>query len=188
MERLYVEQRQSTKEISLLLGCHPCTLLSRLKEAGIQVRSRSGRPRTRPIISRNKRCCQECGGEIIGRLPQSLFCEECARNRQHRPMNRIGKSLSSCIRVALKGQKNGRPWESLVGYDVHTLIRVLESKFQEGMTWENYGQWHIDHKIPRSWFYYETSDDWQFKVCWSLANLKPMWRFENISKGNKYAG
>lgn len=84
--------------------------------------------------------------------------------------------------------KAGRHWESLVGYDTLALVRVLESKFTEGMSWENYGQWHIDHKVPKSWFFYETTDDWQFKVCWSLANLQPLWASENCSKQHRFAG
>jgi hypothetical protein len=53
------------------------------------------------------------------------------------------------------------------------------------MTWGNYGQWHVDHKIPISAFNYETPDDIDFKRCWALKNLRPMWAKENISKGAK---
>jgi hypothetical protein len=53
------------------------------------------------------------------------------------------------------------------------------------MTWDNYGEWHIDHIKPISSFTFETCDDEQFKECWSLENLQPMWGVENIKKGNK---
>jgi hypothetical protein len=97
-------------------------------------------------------------------------------------------ALQQCLREKREG-KGRRPWESLVGYDLDSLKRVLESKFLPGMSWENYGKtgWHIDHKVPQSWFHYESTDDWQFKVCWSLANLQPMWAHENYSKGNRQA-
>lgn len=56
------------------------------------------------------------------------------------------------------------------------------------MSWENYGEWHIDHIIPDSWFNYSSTEDDEFKKSWSLDNLQPMWGKENQSKGNKYAG
>jgi len=66
------------------------------------------------------------------------------------------------------------------------LIKYLEKKFEEGMSWENYGkEWHIDHKLPISKFNFKTTDDPDFKICWSLKNLQPMWAKENMSKNNK---
>lgn len=66
----------------------------------------------------------------------------------------------------------------------------LESKFVEGMTWENRSEWHIDHIRPIASFNYATPDDPEFKQCWSLSNLQPLWAKENMSKGAKldYAG
>lgn len=60
--------------------------------------------------------------------------------------------------------------------------------FQPGMTWENYGKWHIDHKTPDSWFQYNSINDDGFKKSWALENLQPMWAKDNLSKGNKYEG
>lgn len=55
------------------------------------------------------------------------------------------------------------------------------------MTWENHGihGWHIDHKIPVSAFKFKKPEDEDFKLCWSLKNLQPLWAFDNISKKNK---
>lgn len=65
----------------------------------------------------------------------------------------------------------------------------LEAQFAPGMTWENHGngdgRWHVDHKIPLSAFNYETPDDIDFKRCWALSNLQPMWAADNIKKGAK---
>ena len=54
------------------------------------------------------------------------------------------------------------------------------------MSWENYGQWHIDHRIPESWFKIHTMHDKSFKDCWALSNLQPLWAKENLSKNNRY--
>jgi len=75
-----------------------------------------------------------------------------------------------------------------LGYTVSELKTHLESKFKDGMTWENYGQWHIDHVRPESWFSYDKIGDDDFKKCWSLENLQPMWAKDNIDKSNKYEG
>lgn len=77
--------------------------------------------------------------------------------------------------------------ESL-GYTIEELRAHLESQFTEDMSWENYGEWHIDHVRPESWFFYSDTTDDNFKKCWSLENLQPMWASENIKKGNKYEG
>ena len=69
-------------------------------------------------------------------------------------------------------------------------MRHLEQHFTAGMTWENYGKqgWEVDHIIPRSAFNYETPDDIDFKRCWSLNNLQPLWGQENWSKGGRFEG
>lgn len=90
----------------------------------------------------------------------------------------ISKSLQ-------RGLKAGRHWETLVGYTVDQLKKHLEKRFLPGMTWENYGQWHIDHKTPVSVFNYECPEDVDFKKCWALKNLQPMWALDNIRKYNK---
>ena len=53
------------------------------------------------------------------------------------------------------------------------------------MTWDNYGEWHIDHIIPISYFDYSSYDDETFKICWDLNNLQPLWAKDNLIKSNK---
>jgi hypothetical protein len=53
------------------------------------------------------------------------------------------------------------------------------------MSWENYGEWQIDHIIPLAAFNYETPFDMDFQRAWSLSNLQPLWALENMSKGDK---
>ena len=69
-------------------------------------------------------------------------------------------------------------------------MSYLGSKFESGMAWDNYGKdgWEVDHKVPDSLFYYSTVNDVQFKECWSLSNLQPMWASDNRSKSNKFTG
>jgi hypothetical protein len=103
------------------------------------------------------------------------------------PKGRLNHSIKAGIRKSLQGTKNRRHWETLVGYTIEQLKKHLERRFREGMLWENYGTngWHIDHIIPKSAFNYETPDDIDFKKCWALSNLQPMWARENIKKSDK---
>ena len=84
---------------------------------------------------------------------------------------------------SVNGTKTGKT-EELLGYTAKELKEHLESLFKDGMTWENQGKWHIDHRIPQSYF---TSID-QIKECFALENLKPEWGEWNMSKGNRFIG
>lgn len=53
------------------------------------------------------------------------------------------------------------------------------------MSWDNYGEWHIDHKIPDCKFNYISVNDKEFQKCWALKNLQPLWAIENLRKGSK---
>lgn len=86
---------------------------------------------------------------------------------------------------SLHKNKASKSWKSYVSYTIEDLRKHLESKFTEGMTWNNMGKWHIDHKVPVSFFQYEKPSDQEFQYCWSLDNLQPLWALDNIKKGAK---
>lgn len=83
------------------------------------------------------------------------------------------------------GEPRRFSWVRLCGFGVSELQAHLESRFTQGMTWDRFlaGDIQIDHEIPQSWFPYKSSADLAFKDCWSLANLQPLWAFDNKSKG-----
>lgn len=103
-----------------------------------------------------------------------------------------------CISCSIRGQmvyhirrqgvvKTQKTFNALA-YSVDDLMRHLEMQFIDGMNWDNYGDWHIDHIRPASWFKYQTTSDQEFKDCWALSNLQPLWAKDNIRKGNKWEG
>lgn len=95
---------------------------------------------------------------------------------------RIHKNISKSINVSLHGNKSNSPWKELVGYDIKKLKERIECQFLPGMSWENYGEWHIDHKKPKVLFNFKTKYDNNFKNCWLLANLQPLWAKDNLVK------
>jgi hypothetical protein len=68
------------------------------------------------------------------------------------------------------------------GYTPEQLIQRIECQFQEGMSWNNRKEWHIDHKKPISMFIESTEP----RIINMLCNLQPIWANENLSKSNKY--
>jgi hypothetical protein len=111
--------------------------------------------------------------------------------RRAAPRAKVDASISSSINQCLKnGSKSGRSWESLVGYTIDELMSHLEKQFSDGMTWGNYGKngWEIDHIIPKSIFNYESPEHIDFKRCWSLSNLQPLWADENRKKWATFDG
>lgn len=111
------------------------------------------------------------------------------RNQKYNqnPRFRLNKSMSSGIRVSLNKNKNSRSWEDLVGYKMSDLKEHLESLWLLGMSWNNYGRsgWVVDHIIPKKLWQYKSPLDSEFKQCWCLANLQPLWEADNIKKGAK---
>lgn len=103
------------------------------------------------------------------------------------PKGSLDHRMAVAIGLALKGAKSGRSWEALVGYSVDDLKRSIEARFVRGMSWRALlsGEIHIDHIIPKSKFAYSCTEDPEFRRCWGLENLQPMWALQNLSKGNK---
>jgi hypothetical protein len=120
---------------------------------------------------------------------QTEYGREAVRkvNRKHYKNNRLSSCISRRIRTSLKSDKAGCHWEDLVDYTLDELKDHIENLFQPGMFWDNYGRygWHIDHKIPVSLFNIDSYDCKDFKKCWALENLQPLWARDNLKKGNK---
>lgn len=74
----------------------------------------------------------------------------------------------------------------LLGCSVKELRAHLEKQFSPGMTWENYGKWHVDHKRPCASF--NLHDESQRFQCFNFSNLQPLWAKDNLKKGSTYAG
>lgn len=95
----------------------------------------------------------------------------------------LSQVISSGMRKALQQNKAGRHWEEFVPYNLAELKEHLESQFTEGMSWDNFGEyWEIDHIIPQNLFSISSVEDHDFKICWSLMNLRPLSVTENRSR------
>lgn len=96
---------------------------------------------------------------------------------------KLNMRMSNFINKALKNNKYGEHWEDFLPYSLEEIKSHLESQFDENMNWDNYGSyWEIDHIIPKNIFNYTSHEDYDFKICWSLANLRPLSITENRSR------
>ena len=97
----------------------------------------------------------------------------------------LNSRIAGALRTAMITGNARHDWGKIVGYNVEELKRHLERRFTKGMSWKRFlaGEIHIDHKIPKSLFNFTRMDHLDFKRCWALENLRPMWARENIQKG-----
>ena len=93
-------------------------------------------------------------------------------------------NLSVRLRRALKENRKSKSTQQLLGCSINELKKHLESKFESGMSWDNYGKWEIDHIRPCASF--NLSDIKQQFQCFHYSNLQPLWEQENLEKSNKY--
>lgn len=98
---------------------------------------------------------------------------------------KISVNVRSTILKAFKRNGYSKMSKSvdILGCTFEELKYHLESQFRDGMSWENHGEWHIDHKIPLSW---AKNEDEMKELC-NYKNLQPLWAFENLSKKNYYS-
>ena len=110
------------------------------------------------------------------------------KRRAEDPKYRLGIRTRTAVWQLLKERNINKTNKTfaLLGYTIEELMIHLEMQFTEGMTWENYGEWRVDHKKPMTLFDFTSTDDEGFKQCWKLDNLQPLWELENLSKGTRY--
>lgn len=153
-----------------------------------------------------KNICKGCSKEFIGgryQYNRQMYCNVKCQETHHRSKDEvklkrklrhnhrmktdINYKLSCLLRIrlnkALKGDyKSGSAIKDL-GCSVGELKLYLESKFIDGMSWENHGQWHIDHIKPFAMF--NLSDRQQLLKSCHYTNLQPLWAEDNLLKSNK---
>lgn len=90
------------------------------------------------------------------------------------------------LRTAIHGSGGVKNFSSfkLCGCSREFLLFYLESQFTDGMSWDNYGKWHIDHILPIKAF--NLKDPIHQKACAHYSNLRPLWASQNYRKSASY--
>ena len=149
------------------------------------------------ICEHNKQRPQfkDCGGsQICEHNKQKSKCKDCGesevcehnKRRSHCPLCDPLEHLTGVVRcriyAALKSDNEMSSTEYL-GCDIETLKQHIEQQFTEDMSWENYGEWHIDHKILLK---YNKPSLQEVAKRLHYTNKQSMWASENMSKGCRY--
>lgn len=113
--------------------------------------------------------------------------EYLKKRESFRRKNDIFFKLKRNLRIRLnralkKNWKSGSAVSDL-GCSIDDFKKHLELQFQPGMTWENHGEWHIDHIIPLSSF--DLTNNEQLKIACNYENLQPLWARDNIIKSDR---
>ena len=208
--RMYVEEKMGTPSIGEAFNVHKAVINRTLKENGV-VMDQSGRRNTGGKSAADKRYATKNKEKISkyykewsnenrdklkeyhskwrkGNLEHKKKRIEYHYNKMNNdPKYKLGQRTRTAVWQCLKERNVNKTNKTfaLLGYSIEELMSHLEKQFTEGMTWDNYGEWHVDHKIPMASFNFETTEDREFKLCWCLHNLQPLWGSDNLSKGTK---
>lgn len=93
----------------------------------------------------------------------------------------LRKRLSFLLRLHMA--KKTKQTLSLLGCDMPFFMGHLAGKFQHGMSFDNYGEWHLDHMLPCDSF--DLTDPEQQAKCFHYTNIQPLWGLDNRAKSNK---
>ncbi len=102
--------------------------------------------------------------------------------RKNEPGFRQRKALRTRLWKFVTGTKKQR-MSKLIGCTREQFVEYIQKRFTKGMHWNNYGEWEMDHIIPCTAF--DLTDPEQQRKCFHYTNLQPMWKRDNIRKGNK---
>lgn len=137
-----------------------------------------------------KQCAQRCKEWYDANKTKDSYEKHRSRRRLYKKQRKesdLNFKILCNLRIRLwhavkNGQKRGKTLE-LLECSIEELRTHLESLFFPGMSWENYGEWHIDHKIPLASF--DLTDSEQLKQAGHYKNLQPLWAKDNFIKGDK---
>ena len=116
------------------------------------------------------------------KLIQDSIEYECERKKID-PLYRAVRNVRNRARKAFKEGAFSKTTESLLQCSLANLKIHIESKFQDGMSWDNYGYtgWHVDHIIPLS----SANSLEELEKLSHYTNLQPLWAVDNMIKGAK---
>jgi hypothetical protein len=114
---------------------------------------------------------------------RTLINEKERNKRKTNSVYKIKKNLRRRVNQVITRNDKSDSTMNLIGCSVYELLQHLEKQFTDGMSWDNYGRWHIDHIKPCASF--DLTDPEQQKKCFHYTNLQPLWAADNIRKSDK---
>ena len=134
-------------------------------------------------ILRNREYAKTYAKENKGKIRETKRIYTKKRRLENKNFQ-FSSNLRSRIYSALKGNYKSLSTMFLIGCDIDYLMYHIQEQFTEGMSWDNYGDWHVDHIKPCAKF--DLSKPEEQHKCFNYTNLQPLWALDNILKGDKY--
>ncbi len=208
--KIYNEELLGSQTISEKTGISKPIVLRILKENGVEmgpsgrryiggkkIADKKWRDGNKEYTSQKHKKWSEGKQEYLKEYHQKWRDKNIDRHREYKrnyektrkhndPTYKLIANFRTAIWTVLKENdmnKYGHYFD-ILKYSPDELVVHLENQFTEGMTWDNYGEWHVDHRLPISSFKFQEVGDNEFMRCWELNNLQPMWGIENIIKGD----
>ena len=132
------------------------------------------------------------------RRPEARARVNAWQNEKNKePKRKVANSVRSTIQWAIKRKgiaqrewKKSKKTFDILGYTPIELVKHIESQFTDGMSWDNHSRhgWHIDHIRPVASFNFDSMDHPEFKECWALENLQPLWATDDIRISSLWEG
>ena len=126
---------------------------------------------------------QEKYNEVLQSYKESKRDSQNERQRKRYkadPSFRAVRNVRSRLKRFLKGKKE---YSKSLGCSVQELRSHIERQFQSGMSWENYGEWELDHIVPLALAFRQGGEEFT-KACY-YTNLQPLWKSDHIKKTRK---
>lgn len=134
-------------------------------------------------IERLKECNKNRNANLSPEKRQKK--REYKRNNYHRNASEKIRLLVSNAFRRIANKKPARTQE-ILGCTLEEAVSHIENLFLDGMSWDNYGTWHIDHIKPLASV--DPNDIEALKELNKINNLRPLWATDNLLKGAKYKG
>jgi hypothetical protein len=117
------------------------------------------------------------------RKRRNEYCRKLAKQRKQNPVVKLKTSIRSLIskKFTRKGFKKNNKAEIILGCSFSFFKSYIEARFQDGMTWDNYGEWHFDHIIPLA----IARTEKKVMQLNHYTNFRPMRASDNMKKSNK---
>ncbi len=103
------------------------------------------------------------------------------KKRKEDGFHRMKLNLRNRLRDFLINESEGKRTKDIVGLDKSEFKFYIQSKFVDGMTWDNYGEWHLDHIKPLCL----AKDYEEALILNHYTNLQPLWAEDNLRKNRK---
>ena len=170
-KRYYIQNRER-----ILIQCSKYRAANRSK---VRARDRAYKKANREILNKKQLEYQKREAERINEYSRDYV----KKRRKTDKLYALQTNMRSRFKfeLAKRGETKWLKVNDYLGCSWIELRAHLEAQFSDGMNWDNYGEWHVDHIVPLAM----ASDKEQLVELCHYTNLRPLWAFDNISKGAK---